>query len=143
MTAFYFSYGSNLHPDRMRARVPGARVLGAARLPHARLVCNKLGRDGSAKANFEPAPASCVWGVLWTVPERGWPELDLAEGGYERIEVLVEHLGVMRPAETYRSSQLTSRRVLREDYKRWMVDGAREQGLPSEWIALLEALPAL
>jgi hypothetical protein len=141
LTVVYFAYGSNLHSARMRSRVPRARALGAARLPHARLVCNKLGRDGSPKANFEPTPSAHVWGVLWGLPEQAWEALDRAEAGYERIEVEVEQDGATRAAETYRSQHLTSQPALRADYKRWIVQGALEHGLPSDWITLLEALP--
>jgi hypothetical protein len=110
-------------------------------MPNARLICNKLGRDGSAKANLEPTPSSHVWGVLWSLPEKAWEELDRAEAGYERIEVEVEHDSETRSAETYRSHHLTIHPMLRPDYKRWIVEGARQQGLPAEWITLLETLP--
>ena len=66
MTLVYFAYGSNLHSGRLRSRAPGAQALGAARLRGVRLVCNKLGRDGTAKANLEPAPSSHVWGGMRT-----------------------------------------------------------------------------
>jgi hypothetical protein len=143
LTLVYFAYGSNLHSGRLRARAPGARALGAARLRGVRLVCNKLGRDGTAKANLEPAPSSHVWGALFSLPEPDWRPLDRAEAGYERIEVRVEHDGAVRAASTYRSQRLTTEPALRPDYKRFIVEGAREHGLPPEWITLLEALPAL
>ena len=143
MRFLYFAYGSNLHSGRLRSRAPGARGLGAARLAGERLVCNKLGRDGTAKANLEPAPASRVWGALFSVPERDWGALDRAEAGYERVEVRVEHDGRLRTAATYRSQRLTVQPGLRADYKRFILDGAREHGLPPEWISLLEALPEL
>ena len=53
----------------------------------------------------------------------------------------MEHNGATRTAETYRSYQLTTLPT-RADYKRWIVEGAREHDPPPEWITLLEALPA-
>lgn len=141
MIVLYFAYGSNLHSDRMRSRVPRARALGPARLENARLVCNKLGRDGSPKANLELASTSHVWGALWSLPADGWPELDRAEAGYERVEITVQQEDTTRTAWTYRSQRLTTRLGLRADYKRWIVHGAREQGLPEAWISMLEMLP--
>ena len=43
MTVVYLPYGSNLHPDRMRSRVPRARALGTARMPG---LVARLARDG-------------------------------------------------------------------------------------------------
>ena len=141
MAELYFAYGSNLVQSRMRERAPSARVVGTAHLPDRRLALNKLGRDGSPKANLEPAPSGHVWGVVWSLPEEGWAELDRAEAGYERIAVAVDRGGASLAAETYRSGRLTASRELRADYKRWIVEGAREHGLPADWIRLLEALP--
>jgi hypothetical protein len=52
MSVLYFAYGSNLKWTRMRQRIPSARREAIAFLDRYRLVCNKRGRDGSAKANL-------------------------------------------------------------------------------------------
>ncbi|MEN8181314.1 MAG: gamma-glutamylcyclotransferase family protein [Myxococcota bacterium] len=143
MTDLYFAYGSNLHPARMTARIPSAEGLGVAALHGLRLVCNKLGRDGTAKANLESAPKARVLGVLWRLPEDGWRALDEVEVGYQRVLVEVEQQGSWRPAQTYRSTLLSADVRLRADYKRWIVEGARAQGLPATWLARLEVLPVL
>lgn len=66
-SCFYFAYGSNMNPARMRAR--GLEFAGAepARLAGFRLVFNKAAhnRPGIAYANLEPALGSWVEGVLY------------------------------------------------------------------------------
>lgn len=142
MTSLYFAYGSNLHSGRMRFRVPEARSLGSARLPGARLVCNKLGRDGTAKANLVEDPSGLVWGVLWRIETRAWELLDRFEGGYARTEVRVETLdGSEHHASTYVSERVMEQPVPSARYLRWLLDGAREHGLPADWIAHLNRLP--
>ncbi len=138
----YFAYGSNLWTARMQERVPTARAVGPARLPDHRLVCSKPGRDGSGKANIEPAPEQVVWGVLYRMETRELPRLDGFEGGYERVvlEVVDVH-GTSRRASTYRSSLRTPEPVLFDWYRQLMVDGARLHGLPRSWLAFLQTLP--
>lgn len=137
----YFAYGSNLSPARMRERVAGAASLGAARLPGFRLALDKRGADGSGKANLHESPGDAVWGALYALGPADWLRLDGFEPGYERIRVEVEWRGSRRAAWTYASRQLTPEPVPRAWYKRLIVEGARVQGLPEEWIGLLEALP--
>ena len=50
-TLLYFAYGSNLHPERLRERVPSAESLGVARLEAHVLRFHKRGRDGSGKCD--------------------------------------------------------------------------------------------
>ena len=140
MHAVYFAYGSNLLSARMRQRVPSARAAGVARLAGYRLSTDKAGRDGSGKANLRAEAGASVWGVLWRLDAQEWPLLDACESGYARILVDLEEDG--GAAHTYRSEQLTDDPVLSLAYKRWLVEGAREHGLPAAWIAQLEALPA-
>jgi hypothetical protein len=45
-------------------------------------------------------------------------------------------------ATTYASALRGARPVLDAGYKALIVAGAREHGLPAEWLAWLEALPA-
>lgn len=141
MSAPYFAYGSNLLGSRLRARIPAARPLGRARLDGIRLVFDKPGRDGSAKANLAVDPAGCVWGALFGLPETEWPRLDRIEAGYERVPVEVEWEGRRLAAWTYRSPLRSARPGLDPAYKRCLVEGAREQSLPPEWVARLEELP--
>lgn len=141
MQALYFAYGSNLSPARMRERIAAAQALGAARLAGYRLCLDKRGGDGSGKANLRADPAETVWGALYQFDAGEWPRLDGFEPGYERVAVEVEWRGATRPALTYVSQTLTPDPVPFACYKRLMLEGARAQGLPEEWIRRLEALP--
>lgn len=141
-TPLYFAYGSNLLASRLRERVPSAAPRGVARLDGFRLTLDKRGADGSAKANLAPAVRERVFGVVYSLDAAHWPDLDRCEAGYERFEAGVEVDGARLAVQTYRSTLLTDDPVAHAWYKRLIVEGAREHGLPAAWIALLEALPA-
>ncbi|MGH0036723.1 MAG: gamma-glutamylcyclotransferase family protein [Myxococcota bacterium] len=140
MERLYFAYGSNMSSRRLTARIDGARALGAARIPHSRLVFDKPGRDGSAKANLAPDPGlgRWVWGVVWSVSGLALDTLDRFEPGYDRLERRVLFAdGRERAAATY---------VWRGDpvlaapaawYLEHLLAGAREHALPPAWRALL------
>ena len=141
MQALYIAYGSNLSSERMLQRVPSAQASGPLRLPGYQLTTDKAGRDGTGKANLRPAPGgAAVWGVGWRLDASEWPLLDACERGYARIRVDPE--GAPHSAQTYCSTQLSDDPVLAAEYKSFIVAGAREHGLPPDWIELLEALPA-
>jgi hypothetical protein len=141
----YFAYGSNMSSRRLRARVPAARALGAARLPGMRRVVNKRGQDGSGKVNVIEDPASHVWGVVFEIARADWPELDRHEWGYARraAEVLAaaERLAVqLYVAE----SPLVADGLAPFDwYREFLLEGAREHALPDEVIASFEALEVI
>ena len=141
MNALYFAYASNLKRERFFRRLPAARSVGIARLPHWTLRMNKRGRDGSAKANLSPLRGAEVWGALYTVPVSRWSRLDGFEGGYLRRRVSVwTPQGERREAVTYVSVRLQD--ALPFDwYRALMIEGAREHDLPAAWLARLEALP--
>ena len=141
MQALYFAYGSNMASRRMRARVPGARSAGRACLAGWRLVADKPGRDGTAKANLERDPGACVWGVAWELRERDLLALDRFEGGYERVPVSVDAGAGAVGATTYASRLHGAEPGLERGYKEFLLEGAREHHLPPEWVAFLESLP--
>jgi hypothetical protein len=87
MQTLYFAYGSNLCASRLRGRVPSAVAVGRARLPGRRLVTDKLGRDGSGKANLREDAAATVWGVIYEIHSAHWAELDACERGYSRVSL--------------------------------------------------------
>jgi hypothetical protein len=129
-----------MHSGRMQTRVASARSEGVARLSGMRLVLNKRGRDGTAKANLVREPTGCVWGVVWSFPQAEWAELDRAEQGYERIAVRLEVDERPVPAQTYLSNLLTDDPTPLAAYKLCITAGAREHALPPTYITLLESL---
>jgi gamma-glutamylcyclotransferase len=140
MQTLYFAYGSNLAHRRMRERVPGARAHGRARLEGWRLVADKPGRDGSAKVNLVREGGSRVWGAVWSLCEEELRVLDRFEGGYARIAVSVTADGGPLAATTYVSALRGAQTGLERGYRELLLDGAREHGLPPEWIAFLDSL---
>ncbi|MGH0028150.1 MAG: gamma-glutamylcyclotransferase family protein [Myxococcota bacterium] len=142
MQARYFAYGSNLSRARLEERVAGVDLQGVAWLEGYRLCWDKRGADGSGKANLLREPGSGVWGVLYTFPAPQILALDAHEPRYLRIDVEVRVGGARLPAQTYLSEHRTASPPY-DWYKRLVVDGAREHGLPSDWIAALEAAPTL
>jgi gamma-glutamylcyclotransferase len=137
----YFAYGSNMSLARLRARIPEAQSLGAARLPGHGLRIDKLGRDRSAKANLVIAAGEEVWGVLYRMPHEGFARLDRHEGGYVRFEADVEDAaGALRRALSYRSERRADDPRPFAWYRAHMLAGAREHGLPEAWIQRLEAI---
>ena len=75
----YFAYGSNMSSARLRDRIPDAQSIGRAHWPGMRLAFNKVGVDGSGKANLVADPGSVAWGVLFKIPGDAWAILDAFE----------------------------------------------------------------
>jgi gamma-glutamylcyclotransferase len=138
-----FAYGSNMRSERMRARVPEAVARGRARLDGHRLVFDKHGRDGSAKANLAPDPASAVWGVVWEMAAAELALLDPHEGGYERVRLSAEaDDGSLLEVEVYVSERRTDDPRPFDWYLEHVLHGARTHGLPDDYVAWIEAVVA-
>lgn len=138
-----FVYGSNMLTTRLRERVPSAEALGIGHLPGYILKWHKPSRDGSGKCDIERSgrKEDVVWGVLFELDPVDKPALDRAEGlgkGYveRRVDVVTDR-GIVR-AWVYVATarDLTLRPY--HWYKAFVVAGAREHGLPHEYVQLLE-----
>ncbi len=106
-------------------------------------MCDKAGSDGSAKANLRADPRAHVWGALYRLGPGQLEILDRFEGGYERLQVQVQSpRGASHAALTYRSERRTGDPVPFDWYRQLILEGAREHGLPEDWLAWLEALPS-
>jgi gamma-glutamylcyclotransferase (GGCT)/AIG2-like uncharacterized protein YtfP len=138
----YFAYGSNMLSRRMCARVPSARAVGTAWVDGHRLSLGKPGRDGSGKATLVADPDARVWGVLYAIDPAHWKRLDGFEPGYTRTALVVTTRSHERMrASTYVAPPTASDPVAFAWYKRFIVDGAREHGLPAEYVEDLLQLP--
>jgi gamma-glutamylcyclotransferase (GGCT)/AIG2-like uncharacterized protein YtfP len=136
-----FAYGSNMHSERMLERIPGALARGRARLAGRRLVINKHGRDGSAKANLAHDATGFVWGVVWELSLEEVRALDRHEAGYERVIVPIETEDGPAEAEAYVSERLSPEALPYDWYVEHLVRGARAFGFPDDYVAWLEAHP--
>ena len=138
----YFAYGSNMLTRKIREVAPSARPIGTAILENYLLVVNKKSLDGSSKANLLKIPGHLVWGVLYEIDEGELNRLDRSEGGYLRKSLEVKPTtGGEAKAFVYLSSKLTNS-LPYHWYKRFIVDGAREHGLPTVYVDFLEQLPS-
>lgn len=141
----YFAFGSNLSVAQMRVRCPGSEPVGPALLRGRELGFAYRSR------NFPPGGAADVvesgngevWGALYRLTGQDLAALDrfefVGDGGYRRITVDVEHEGDLRPALCYEVvDRLGFDLAPIPEYRRLMVDGAREHGLPHTWIESLQ-----
>lgn len=140
-SARYFAYGSNLSAARLRERAPSAERLAIGTVCDHRFAWNKLGRDGSAKANLVPAPGECAWGVVFAIDPADWDSLDRCERDYDRRLVLVRARGAELRCATYVSDHLVCDEVPHDWYRELVLRGAREHALPPEWIRMLAGPP--
>lgn len=142
----YFSYGSNMSTKRMKDRIPEARNPKVVCMPSFRLMTNKISTDGSGKANLAASSdKEMVWGVMWTLPKERKEDLDGNEGGYHPKEAIVFDAGG-NPYRVYTYIANGDRESIEnleifDWYRSLILNGAREHGLPANYIALLESLP--
>jgi len=85
----YLAYGSNLHPERLRRRVPSARLEDRVCLTGWRLTFHKRGYDGSGKGHIIETGhgEDQIWCAVYSLPARERGPLDEAERGYGVTEL--------------------------------------------------------
>jgi gamma-glutamylcyclotransferase (GGCT)/AIG2-like uncharacterized protein YtfP len=127
----------------MRQRVPGATLVGPARLDGFRLAFTVFSRSWQAgAANLELDPDAHAYGVLWDLPDDEVKGLDSFEGHptfYRREEVTVE--GAQGPviAWTYRVAHQEGTFFRpSEEYLQLMYAAIRVHGLPPEALELVD-----
>jgi gamma-glutamylcyclotransferase len=135
----------------MKLRVPSARVFSIGVLARHVLRFHKKSRDGSGKANAYATQSDVeeVWGVVYEINENELAALDEAEGkghGYDRREVCVTvPKGDKIVAWVYTANGESIDDSLRPYgwYKRFVVEGARQHGLPSPYVESIESAGAV
>lgn len=149
MKLYYFAYGANMSPQRLRARVPGAKADGVYTLPGHELRMHKVGRDGSAKADafFTGNPYHFIHGVLYTIDEEEKVYLDRAEGlgnGYEEKTVVLYGQGdlVVR-GFLYYATHIDTDLLPFDWYLEHIVNGAKYVGLPESYIRKIQSIATL
>jgi hypothetical protein len=107
-----------------------------------RLTLGKAGGDGSGKATLVRVSGARCWGVVYAIDTAEWELLDDCEPGYTRTRRIVTTIARERLAvETYLAPATVADPVATPEYKRFIVEGAREHGLPDDYVAGLERLP--
>lgn len=145
----YFAYGSNMAIERLYERVPSAKFISVAALSGYTLRFHKPSKkDGSGKcdAAFTGNSSDTVLGVLYSINADQLSALDKYEGlghGYDRKTVpLITCSGEIFQAETYIATNRDPSLRPLDWYKEHVLRGARAIGLPSGYIASIEAVVA-
>lgn len=137
----YFAYGSNMSSRRLRARTKSARPVGVYTLPGFALRFHKVGKDGSGKCDaFRTGnSADRVVGVLYDLDAADEAPLDRIEGlgwGYRKEQVEVKGPGGdIESAFTYCAIRIDRSLRPYSWYLEHVLAGAREAGLPEEYVA--------
>ena len=146
---YYFAYGSNMASERLAQRVPSALVVGVYPLPQHRLMFHKVSKDGSAKADafFTGDDNDELLGVVFHIDPAEKPSLDKVEGlgyGYElkQLEVAGES-GKALTVFLYVATQIDKALKPYDWYKKHVLIGAQEAGLPDTYIANIAAVEAI
>jgi hypothetical protein len=139
----YFAYGSNMASSQLIAWGTAHRALGPAELrDHKLAFLRRSVRWKAGAADIVYSPGESVWGVLWELPF-GAAELDVKESAgkaYRRRPVKVVLDGERVEAMAYEVIDKQPHELEpRPEYVDLMVSGAREHGLPDEWVERLEA----
>jgi len=141
----FFAVGTNMDQAVLRSWAPSARRRTIASLPGFRLTWHKRSADGGKlTARRTGQPDDVVWGVVYEVDGRDGQRIDDAQRavGYrdERVTVVgpdgAEHDAsiYIAGAEMIDASLLPTR-----SYRDPIVDAARANGLPAEYVEELAA----
>ncbi|MBD3675647.1 MAG: gamma-glutamylcyclotransferase [Planctomycetaceae bacterium] len=146
MHVHVFAYGSNLCTARLKARVPSAEPIAVGHVTHRQLVFHKRSEDGSAKADarWTGVEHHRVWGVVFRIADVEKPILDECEFlgiGYDETEVEVVHeSGILRSWLYQAREEAIDDSLLPYDwYHDFVVSGAREHRLPTDYLARLKS----
>jgi hypothetical protein len=140
----YFAYGSNMSTARLAGRAPSASPSGIGYLYGHKLAFHKISsKDGSGKcdASRTANPDDFLAGVLFRIDLSDRSSLDNHEGrgnGYEVRNVTIEtESGDDVRAFLYYATNIDPTLRPYHWYKAHVIAGAREHGLPSEYIDLI------
>jgi len=150
---WYFAYGSNMQPATFRGRRGiAARQAIPARLAGWQLVFDKppLLPMGQGMANIVATDGAHVLGVAYAVTAEDLAHIDLTEGvlidNYRRVAVRIAPLDGAGPeleAFTLTSDRRDASLRPSARYMALLIEGARAHGLPPDYVAWLEACPAV
>lgn len=133
---------------RIQARVPSARFVAVAELPGHRLRFHKAAGDGSAKCDAQETgnPSDRVIGVVYEIDDAEKPELDRHEAlgfGYDEKPVALNTSDGKIEAWMYYATRIDKTLKPFHWYKDHVLIGARENGLPADYIAWIEAVSSI
>ena len=139
-----FAYGCNMASSEMEAWCSEHRFLGPARLDGFKVELRRRSiRWSGGAADIVAAPGESVWGALYEVADGELDRLDQKEGegfAYRQVEV---ELTDGRHAIAYEVIDKEPCQVpCSPEYAELVLAGARERGLPEEWVRELAGITA-
>lgn len=145
---YVFCYGSNLLLSRIRARCTSVTLIGTGYITDHALKFHMHSTDGSGKADAYKTSNTkdVVWGTVISISKADKQLLDGHEdlgSAYNEKQVLVWlRDGLQTKAWVYVACGNRIKAHLKPYcwYHRFVLEGARENGLPDEYIATIEAV---
>ncbi len=141
----YAAYGSNLHPVRLAARTPSARLLGTDFLEGWSLHFHKRSdRDGSAKCSMHRRGEG-VYVAVYEIAESEKTMLDDIEGlgvGYDEISIELPKYGLCQ-SFTARPSHIADELAPFDWYREMVLLGCEVHAFPHEYRAGISSIDAL
>lgn len=142
-TIKYFGYGSNMHHNRIKQRVPSVRFIEPAMLVGYDLRYHKESMDGSRKcdAYYTGNQSDIVHGGIFELDADEIQFLDQAEGlgfAYDKKRVdLVNYKNKKEAAFLYYAMSHVDGMVPYDWYHAFVLEGAKQCGLADEYIEML------
>ena len=140
---FYFAYGSNLHPNWLRSRVPSAEIVSRVDVECWKLCFHKAGTDGSAKCNIIQTNSAedIVHGMIYEFNAIEQDKLDEAEFGYHARSI---QLGQHRDVLIYiaRDENINDQLLPYSWYRDIVIAGAEYHRFPDNYIKFLQSFSA-
>ncbi|KAL1381566.1 hypothetical protein pipiens_013370, partial [Culex pipiens pipiens] len=130
----YFAFGSNLWSKRLHMGSPTAVRKGFGYLENFRLdFFHYAARWRGAPATIVEQQGHRVWGALWEINATNLPDLDKQEGVHNQ---LVKNPAPLEGGEEERPFE----RQPSKTYMDVIVRGAKETGLPEDYVRFLETV---
>ncbi|CCQ11448.1 hypothetical protein PALB_23450 [Pseudoalteromonas luteoviolacea B = ATCC 29581] len=138
---YNFSYGSNMATARLFARLPNARLIGAAHLDNWKLTFRMHSTDGSAKCDIEKAQGERVFGMVYALTEAEKRILDDIEGErYDCVDIRVSFQdGRSFNAFAYVANTHDDSLKPYPWYLNHVIQGAIEANVPEFYLSMIKA----
>ncbi len=140
----YAAYGSNLHPLRLGARTPSAKLEGTAYLPDWSLRFHKLSIDASGKCSISKG-SSGIYVAVYRLSAADKRELDKIEGvgdGYVDAVISVPQYG---DCATYVAAESRVDEKLQpyDWYRELVLLGCKALDLPTDYVRRIESVSTM
>ncbi len=143
MKDYYFSYGSNMLPERLQARIDSARPLGRVCVEAHRLAWHKRGTDDSGKLDIVVQQGSVVEGVLYEIEAQQRGRLDAIEGpGYATKSMQISFAQQSLQAFTYYAIDIQQQAIPYDWYKALCLAGALQADCSAKQIDQFVMMPS-